>query len=69
MDCALETSLMIKMQNMNVSTVVASAQQLPQQLPQQLQETAKPIIRAEFQEPLISSSSKSPKKTPKLKTE
>ncbi len=61
MDCALETSIMIKMQNMNVSTTVAS--------PQQPQETTKPIIRAEFQEPLVSPSSRSPKKSPKLKTE
>ncbi len=64
MDCALETSVLVKMQSMSVSTMVSIASQ-----PQSPQETAKPIIRAEFQEPLQSASSRSPKKSPKLKTE
>jgi len=62
MDSALETSVIVKMQSMSVSVA-------PQEHQQQQQETAKPIIRAEFQEPLQSPSSRSPKKTPKLKTE
>ncbi len=62
MDSALETSVIIKMQNMNVGEASFPSQQ-------QIQETVKPIIRAEFQEPLQSASSNSPNKTPTLTTE